>query len=246
MMPAPPTRSAALAAAAAVAALAACSDGGGTSHDASIDTPPGTCGADATFTGEIVDWDSTSAAFCGVFGATFTVRGDAARKSMTAPNGRFSLCVPAQGQTIVEIAPPTAASECPGLSGDAMNKYMLGGIAIASQAVLAAGGAYSARAMVEPRLVTMGTQIGAALDENLGQLVVHIDGTPRAVSISAAHDATQRFTGTKWEEGDTGSDVFFPNVAVGPATITVAGGAIGTGSYMIDRGVMTYLTVAVR
>lgn len=229
----------------AVAALATGCGGGGSAADAAIDTPPGACGAEATFTGDLVNWDSTETQFCGVFGAKWTVRGDAARTSTTPPNGRFQLCIPHQAQTIVDIAPPALGSECPGLSGTPMNTYTVAGVAIASDAVIAAGGAYSARALVEARIASFYGPLGG-LDAAKGQLVVHVDGTPHAVSISATHGAAQRYDGAAWAAGDTGRDVLFPNVAPGTTTITVAGGATGTGSYPIEAGVFTYVSVVVR
>lgn len=180
-----------------------------------------------------------------MFNATWSVRGDTARTSTTAPNGRFQLCIPHQAQTIVDIVPPSAGSECPGLSGTPMNTYLLHGVAIASDAVIAAGGAYSARAMVEARALTLATEIGEPLAADHGQLLVHVDGTPRAVSISAGHAATQRFDGTAWAAGDTGRDVFFPNVVLSAGTVTVAmtGATVGTGSYPVEPGKLTYLSV---
>ena len=221
-------------------ALGACSDGGAKPKDASSDTPvdtaPGTCGANVSFTGENIDWDSTGANFCGVFGAKWTVRGDATQTITTPPNGRVQLCLPHQAQTLIDVVPPTAGSQCPGLFNMPMNTYPLQAVTIASDAVIAAGGTYSARAMIQSRLTSMFTQIGAPLAADHGQLPVHVSGTLRAVSISAAHDATQRFDGTTWAAGDTGSDVFFPNVVVtaGAVSVTMTGAAVGTGSYTLE------------
>lgn len=226
------------------AALAACSDGGGTPRDAAIDTPPdapGTCGtADTFFTSEVVDWDSTETKFCGVRSASVTVRGRSAPAVLSNPNGRFELCIPRQGPVMVNIAPPSAATECPGLSGT----YSLPGVLVTADAVVAAGAFYSARMMLESRVTSMFNQIGEPLATGQGQLFVHVIGTPRAVSISAGHATTQRFDGASWSAGDTGSDVLFPNVdPAAPVAITVAGGAVGTGSYTVEAGKLTYLTV---
>ena len=227
--------------AAAGTALGACGDDGATPRDASPDTPV-MCGGVTSFTGDIVDWDSTDASFCGVFGAKWTVRSDTACTSSTPPNGRFQLQIPRQPQTLVDIAPPAAASGCPGLAG---MLYQLPGVAIASDAVIAGGGAFSARAMVAGRVTSMFTQIGQPLDTGRGQLVVHVGGTPRAVSISAGHAATQRFDGTSWAAGDTGRDVFFPNVDLsgGAVTVTMTGASVGTGSYTLEAGKLTYIAV---
>lgn len=228
--------------------LAACGGGNDTPHDAAPDVPPGMCGAEATLSGEMIDWDSTETSFCGVAGAVWTVRGDASRTRTTPPNGRLAMCLAHQTQTLLDVTPPSGGSQCPGLFGTPMNTYPLAGVAILPDAVLAAGASFSVRAMVQSRMTSMATQIGASFDPGAGQLYVHVDGAARQVSISAAHAATQRFDGTSWAAGDTGSDVFFPNVALagGAVAVSVAGGAVGTGSFTLEAGKMTYLTVVTR
>jgi hypothetical protein len=228
--------------------LGACGGGNGTPHDAAPDMPPGMCGAEATLSGEMIDWDSTETAFCGVAGAVWTVRGDASRTKTTPPNGRLAMCLAHQAQTVLDVT-PSGATHCPGLSGMPMNTYPLAAVAIIPDAVLSAGATFSVRAMMESRMASMATQIGIpSFDLGAGQLYVHVDGAARQVSISATHAATQRFDGTSWAAGDTGSDVFFPDVAIGagPVAISVAGGAVGTGSYTLEAGKMTYLTVVTR
>jgi hypothetical protein len=217
-----------------------CSDGG-TTKDASPDTPPDMaagCGADLFFTGEIVDWDSQGD--CGVADATVTVRGTPAQTDMSNFNGRFEVCVPRQAQTIVDVAHSPNASRCAAVGG----AYPVRGIFIAQQAVIAANElSFSARAMTQARQDAMFTQIGATYSAGQAQLVVRVAGTQRAVSIAASHAATQRHNGTAWEPGDTGGYVFFPNVAPGATQLSVAGGAIGAGMITLEAGAYTYVTV---
>ena len=224
-----------------------CGGGNGT-PDAAPDMPPSMCGAEATLSGEMIDWDSTQTAFCGVAGAVWTVRGDASRTKTTPPNGRLAICLAHQTQTVLDVTPPSGGSQCPGLFGMPMNTYPLAAVAILPDAVLSAGATFSVRAMVQSRMASMATQIGTPFDSGAGQLYVHVDGAARQVSISAAHAATQRFDGAHWAAGDIGGDVFFPNVAIGagPVAVSVAGGAIGTGSFTLEAGKMTYLTVVTR
>lgn len=231
--------------AALVLCLGACGGGNGTPHDAAPDMPPSMCGAEATLSGEMIDWDSTETAFCGVAGAVWTVRGDASRTKSTPPNGRLAICLAHQAQTVLDVTPPSGTSQCQGLSN---MKYTLAAVAILPDAVLAAGAMFSVRAMVESRMASMSTQIGTPFNLADGQLYVHVDGPARAVSISTRHSPTQRFDGAHWAAGDTGSDVFFPNVGIdtGPVTVSVAGGAIGTGSFTLEGGKLTYLTVVTR
>src|SRR5262249_2090122 len=151
------------------------------------------------------------------------------------PNGRLAICLAHQAQTVLDVT-PSGASQCPGLSGMPMNAYPLAAVAIVPDAVLAAGATFSVRAMVQSRMTSMATQIGIpSFDPGAGQLYVHVDGPARQVSISAGHAATQSYDGTHWGAGDTGSDVLFPNVAIGasPVAVSVAGGAVGTGSYTL-------------
>jgi hypothetical protein len=226
--------------------LGACGGGdGGKPTDAAIDAPSGTCGADALFTGEYVFWDSTDAAFCGVQGAKWTVRGDAARTSTTPPNGRFTLCIPHQAQTAVDITPPADPSGCLGSDG---TPYTRQAVAIAQDAVVAAGGEFSARAMTMAREAAMFTQVGQPYSATQAQLVVHVSGTPHAVSISAHHAAAQQFTGSAWQaatdpDAPIGSDVWFPNVDPGSVQITAGAGATGSATVALAADRYTYVAL---
>jgi hypothetical protein len=249
--PAPVVRSAAgftgcvrgLGAAAVIAtalAAAACS-GGAATPDASPDTPPDMmsgCGADLVFSGEIVDWDSIGD--CGVANAKVTVRGQPAQTDDSNFNGRFEVCVPHQAQTVVDVMQSASPSRCAAVAG----AYPVRGVFIAAQAVIEVNAlSFSARAMTQARQDAMFTQIGQAYSATQAQLVVHVAGTPRAVSISSPHAAAQRYNGTAWAAGDTGSYVLFPNVDPGATQITVAGGATGIGMVTLEAGAYTYVTV---
>jgi hypothetical protein len=220
-------------------ALGACGNGDN-QPDAPPDTPPGPCGAEMFFTGELVDWDSTDANFCGVFNSRLTRRGAQSPSDMTAPNGRFELCVPREAQLLVDVMHSTTASGCVGVTGS----YPVRAVLVAQQAVVDRGAAFSARAMTELRQTGMFTQVGEAYNAARAQLVVHVVGTPRAVSISSTHATAQRYDGAAWAAGDTGREVFFPNVDPGPTQITVAGGAVGTGMVTLEADAFTYVTVA--
>ncbi len=234
-------------------ALSACSDPPA-KPDASIDAPKiidaraidaGVCGTDVPFTGELVDWDSTEAQFCGVLGATWTVRGSSDPKethTSNAPNGRIVMCIPSQSSTTIDITVPAGNSPC---AGTMTSGYAIRGIAMANatvQAMIPATDLFSARAFTTARQTTFYTQIGAAFDPAKGGLFVHVAGTPKAVSIDVAHDATQAFDGTTWAAGASGADVYFPNVPAGAATIT-ATGAIGGGPAPIEANAITYVTI---
>lgn len=218
--------------------LAACGGGGGGTPDASIDTAPATC-TDVPFTGGVIDFTATDDNFCGVFKAILTVRGSSTRTDETNPNGRFELCLPHQAQTLIDVTYSTDRSACAGIDG----AYIGHGVLVAEQAVIDANGVFIPRALTQAEQDAIFTQVGQRYTASAAQLIVHVDGTPRAVSIAAAHATTQQFNGTKWEAGNTGNDVLFPNVDPGSTTVTVAGGATGAGAVTLEAGAYTYLSV---
>jgi hypothetical protein len=198
-----------------------------------VDIDNGTCGDMVRFTGEYVDWDETETSFCGIFGATFRAR-EGGGMGSTAPNGRFDFCVPDQPITLVDITPPTQASSCSTQPGS----YTMPGIAVASKNVIFAGGAWSGRAFV------MGRQ---TVDVAKAQVFVHVHGTPRRVLIEAAHGQAQARNGDAWAPGDTGQDVFFPDVdpSSGQTTIS-AGDAVVPDHIPLVAGTMTNVSIVVR
>lgn len=223
--------------------LAACSDGSNHPKDAAIDAPPdappdaGPCPANRFFTGELVDWDSNeTTAFCGIFMATFQVSGDPTRTNATNPNGRFQLCLAAATTTRVDMTPPTAQSECT----TPLSTYSMPGIAIADAAVIASGQLFSMRDFTVARQPSL----GVTLDGAKGHVFVHVDMTAQPVSITATHDTTQFFDGTAWNTtGPTAANVFFPNVPAGMTTVSMTGGAIGSGDVPVEAGKITYVTL---
>ena len=209
------------------ALLIGCSGGGGGGADA----------APESFMAEYVDWDSTdSGAFCGIFKATWTSHDDAAVTIATNPNGRVTLSLPPAARMRIDITPPTDGSECTTPTGQT---YNIPGIAIVDRAVNDAGGEYSTRSFSTVRATAFGYNPAKA------QVMVHVDGTPRSVTLTGNHDATQAFDGTAWAAGDTGENVFFPNVdpSVGTATVGMSGSSVGTGDVPLVAGTFTYLSI---
>jgi hypothetical protein len=217
-----------------LAVYSACGGGSGT-VDAAPDIDNGTCGAQLRFTGEYVDWDSDTT-FCGLPGSEFTVPGGATQK-LVAPNGRVDLCIPDQATVLLDIAPPSTLPGCKVVS-DPQLTYALPGIAVANKAVILAGGFWSGRTFITGR---------ESYDAARAQVFVHIAGPARAVSLDAghAHGAPQAVATSTWAPGDTGHEVFIPDVdpVGGTATLTVAGGAIGAGAIPLAAGKLTTLTV---
>ena len=233
----------------AAPALVAC---GGGDSDGDDDTPKdgpftvdidnGSCGDQINFTGEFVDWD-TEARFCGIYDAQLAVQGEGAMDS-TAPNGRFEgLCIPNQAVTLLDVTPPAGNSTCAATP----SPYPMAGIAVASRDVILSGAFYSVRTFTAARRDAFFAQAGFSFAPALAQVFVHVHGTPRAVSLGAAHAPAQAIAagGSTWAPG---REVFFPNVdpASGSTTLSVEGGAIGTGSIPLEGGKFTYVTVHAR
>lgn len=224
--------------------VAACSGGHSSPKDAAVDAkadaPPdsGMCPAARLFTGELVDWDSSEMAFCGVFGATYQVQGDPSRIDQTNPNGRFQICLASAAATRIDITPPTDASQCT----VPMSTYSIPGLAVADPAVIATGKLISMRAWTDARAASLGFTPDAAK----ANVFVHVENTPQPVSISSTSDTPQYWNGTTWSTtGPTGIDVFFPNVDVGTGmtTVTMMGGAVGSGAVPVEAGKITYVTL---
>jgi hypothetical protein len=210
--------------------LCACSDGAAPRDAITPDIDNGSCGSMVRFTGEYVDWDSSSAAFCGIFGAQFQVEGGGANGA-TAPNGRFDLCIPDAPMTLVDITPPVAQSQCtvPHAS------YVFPAVAVATKAEILAGGAWSGRGFV------MGRQTP---DPAKAQVLVHVNGAAREVVLSALHGPTQARMNDTWAAGASGQEVFFLDVdpAGGNTTLTAVE-AIGTGVIPLVAGKMTIVSI---
>lgn len=226
-----------------VAACSGCGDDGG-SVDASftIDIDNASCGDTLHFTGEYVDWD-TDVAFCGIADATVDVEGDGATDT-TAPNGRFDLCIPRTSpMTKLIVTQPSGNSQC----SNPISGYTVPTILFANRDVILAGGFFSGRAFTTARQATFFASAGISFDSNKAQVFVHVNGTPHAVSLTAAHAPPQTIVATTWGAGDTGKEVFFPNVDVGSGTttLTVAGGAIGAGNIPLIAGTITNVSILI-
>ncbi len=218
--------------AAVLVAICACGSSA-SPRDAPADIDNGTCGSLVRFTGEYVDWDSGTA-FCGIFDAQFQVEGTGVTAT-TAPNGRFDLCVPDEPVVLVDITPPADGSPCALPQSDPQPTYTLPAIAVANKAVIEAGGAWSGRGFVTGR---------ETVDLTKAQVFVHVNGTPRQLSLTAAHGPAQARVNGTWAAGDTGSEVFFPDVDPGSGTTTLsAGTAIGAGSIPVVAGKLTNLSI---
>lgn len=206
--------------------LAACSG-----DDAAVipDAPPDPCAPDMEVTGEYVDWDSTEAAFKGVMGAKFTLRSDTTKSASTAPNGRFIMPCIAPQDGVIDVAPPATGTYVPG-------------VVIVNKAVIQTGAMLSYRSFT----TTRGADFG--FDAAKAGVFVHVEGTPRAVTVAGA-GSPFAFDGSTWAAGNTGKNVYFPGVVpgiTGMAAVSMSGTTVGTGNVEVAAGKITYVTLVAR
>lgn len=189
------------------------------------------CGADLFFTGEYVDWDSTTTNFKGIFDATFTVVGDPSRTDQTAPNGRVEMCIPATGRSLINVQPPATGTT------------YLPGHYIADAAVFASGRTFSVKGMPQSRTVPFYELYGVQFDANKLQLLVEVQGPLQSLSLTdGTAEKVLGFDGTNWSVAASGKYVLFANV-VSSAVPTLHGAAIGSGPVPMVPGELTMTTV---
>jgi hypothetical protein len=207
-----------------LALLAACGD----DSNALPDAPPDPCAPQMQLTGEYVDWDSTASNFHGIFGAKFTLTTDAATSTMTAPNGRFIMCIPA-ADGLVSVEPMAGSN------------YVAGTI-IANKMVIQTGAMLSYRSFTTTRAADFN------FDATKGQLFVHVAGGTRTVTTKPAAAVNKHFDGAVWVDGNTGDNIYLGNIDAPTATLTIAGGSSigGTGDIALTPGAFTYVTIVAR
>jgi hypothetical protein len=203
--------------------LAACGDDGGM---ATVDAPPDPCMPDMQFTGEFVDWDSSATAFKGIFGARFTLESDPTKTTMTAPNGRFILCVPA-ADGLATVMPMT------GTASD-----YVGGTVKIDKTVIQTGAMLSYRSFTAARAADFG------FDTAKASVFVHVDNGMRTVTTTDAPTVKKHFDGTTWADGNTGTDIYLGGISGTMTSLSVSGGgATGASSIPIAPGQFTWITI---
>lgn len=225
----------ALAAVLVAVALAGCSDDAPSDPvdaavDVAIDTPSidaAGCGADLLFTGEYVEWNSTTADFHGIFDARFTLVDDG-RSAATAPNGRVILCIPPTGALRITA---TEAGHTPAV------------FQVDAAVFTPAGSSFTARGLATiSRNADYGALMtGLTFDASRAHVMVEKRGTAQPFALTGA---TQRFAydGAAWTDADQGELVLFPNVPVGSGTATLSstGGAfVGPTTIELVAGQLT-------
>lgn len=225
-----------------VAALVTVSGCGDDAASCSVPVDPdfdnGACGSDVQVTGELVDWD-TDETFCGINSAQISVGGQMAG---TAPNGRFIVCAPDSPDTTLSIMLPAAPSQCTADS----STYTTPTLIYVTQETIKSGATISARSITDTRRSAFFVDVlGQAFEESKAHVLVHVEGNPVAVSLDKAHDPPAAIADTTWALGDTGHEVFFPNVEIGDgrATVSVASGCATPSTVPLMAGTITNVTI---
>ena len=212
-------------------ALACCATGcSGCDGSSAVPDAPGDgpCGAERFVTGELVDFDSSTAQFMGVFNARFTVEGMPARTATTAPNGRFELCAPGTGAMTFDV--------------DAPADYLDGKAYLEADAL--GGRPLSFRAFTQARASML-----YSFDPGRGHVLVFLAGDRFDLTLSRAHgaplagnddDGDGAFT---WTAGAAGRYVLFPNVDASSATVALGGDPSGPHAIPVAPGALTLAAI---
>ncbi len=175
------------------------------------------CNPELLIEGELIDWESSEAAFAGVFGATVTQIGDSTVTLTTAPNGRLSLCA--------ARSDPFAFT----VDGSA-DGHLSGTLTIEPNAVLGGFTPLSLRTLTQTRAASFFAEHGLTFDPAAAQVVVFQAGDRAALTLSGTHDPAQQGedvgTGVLWTEGTAGRYVLFPNVTP-TANVQLSGDPLG-------------------
>lgn len=233
------------------ALLGACGDNrqgpiDGAPIDMAVDAPPvdeGPCGSNRFLGAELVDWDSSQAAFMGVNGATFTQRGGTATTT-TPPNGRVEMCIGTTTSFIFDVDVANAAYL------DAIAYFDLEavvGSAPANQHV-------KFRGITAARAASFYTERSLTFDASKAHVLVYLAGDVSNISLDRAHGTPQvgTYTATTdsitWSTGTAGANaakyVLFPNVDATNPTGVIEGDLQGDHSIPLEAGKLTLVGIS--
>jgi len=177
--------------------------------------------------GELVDWDSTTANFRGIPGAQLSVAGESPGPA-TPPNGRWELCATGDPIELVVEAPAT---------------YLDASVHVEAAAL--GGRALTLRSLTRERAETFYAERSLTFDPARAHVLVFLAGDRFDLSLDRTHDAVQAANddstpGTYvWSAGIAGRYVLFPNVAVDQPTGTLGGDPSGPHAVPLTAGKLT-------
>lgn len=190
------------------------------------------CGDANTITGELVDIDSSTSAFAGVSGATFTPLAGGP-PATTAPNGRFELC--SGGTSPFQFAVDAPADR---LDGTAYIDTRTPG-----------GRMPSLRSFTAARVKTFYQEHGLVFDGKKAHVLVFVAGDRSDVTLDRQHDTALAAddpdnAALAWSAGVVGRYVLFPNVDVGQSRAMLGGDPAGPHTIPIAAGSLTLVSIA--
>lgn len=215
-----------------------CDGDGKAQPDAAVDGSGSDGSGDCVdLAGELVDLDSSTAAFAGIPGAVVAVEGMPAVAVTTPPNGRVQLCVP-------DVDPIR-------LTIDAPSTYLDASVYLEPEAAKGPPDAamLSMRSFTEERAAAFYSERGLAYDDTKAHVLVLSAGDRVDLALDRAHDAAQAgnddaTAGTyEWAAGAAGRYVLFPNVAVAQATGTLSGDGPESHVIPLAAGTLTFVGV---
>lgn len=214
--------------------------------DMAIDQPPadeGPCGANRFIGAELVDWDSTGAAFMGINGATFTQRGGSATTT-TPPNGRVEMCVATTTSYIFDV--------------DIASADYLDAIAYFDLEAIVASGPLDQRVRFRgieaARATSFFTERSLVYDATKAHVLVYLAGDVSNISLDRAHGMPQ--VGTYDAQADTltwatGSStqnaakyVLYPNVDASSPSGVIEGDLQGDHSIPLEANKLTLVGIS--
>lgn len=206
--------------------------------DGPIDAAPGACGQDRTLTGEYLDWDSSTSSLMGLYGATWTVRGDVTRTDESNFNGRVSLCIAPGTISILDAIDTANPAD------------YVEGVFVADPAVFDSSSTFfTAKNFTVTRRDEFYQQtIGSAFATDRGHLLVQKLGTPMPLSSSRGGTtvAVDNSDDLTWEIGNTGGLVLFANIdlaAGSQTTLSSTASFVGPTALTLEPGKLVITTI---
>jgi len=195
--------------------------------DAAVDGP---CATGRYVTGELVDLDSTNAAFAGVSNAQFTQRGGAGMDA-TSPNGRFEMCVASTTSYLFDVDAPATHADS---------------IAYFEAEAIEGGRMISFRTWTGGRAQSFYTSLGLTFDPAKAHVLVFAAGDRSQLTLSGGSHGTVvagnggETTGAyTWAAGASGRYVLFPNVDPTAGEVMVIGDLSGPHLVPVAAGKIT-------
>lgn len=196
------------------------------------------CGEKLHFTGQYLDWNSTTSMFKGLGGATWTVRGDAAQTDVTNPNGRIELCVSRTANSVIDAVDTANPLD-----------YLAGVFVVDPNVFVADGSFFTAKNLtVDDAAAFYQATFGTSFDASKGHLLVQKLETPIPLtsSLGGTSAAVDNANDVTWTLGNAGGLVLFANIDLSSGSQTTLSSAtpfVGPTSIQLEPGKLVMTTI---